>query len=226
MIIFVKKAVHIRGYCERLNKSHKTYTDEEIAEQFSTALNLNSTPPKDLELKIAYEMKILAYKNDKDEKEAILDNLYKFLGWKNSKDNALFEPLDFEFWIGISSMPFIINDESNNDNIKLMFLLKKKYGARGIIEIFGNKADTFFEVSRIMSGLQYSFSTEWSAQHNLKKKKEKIYSSKYNSLDEIEDNVVIKKIKEEALNFYMDKSKDFNQRRRVFDSHGEEYSSI
>ena len=50
--------------------------------------------------------------------------------------------------------------------------------------------------------------------------------SMYNSLDEMEEELSVKKIGAEAQIFYMDKSKDLKERIKVFEKYGHEEGSI
>jgi hypothetical protein len=52
------------------------------------------------------------------------------------------------------------------------------------------------------------------------------FKSDYNSMDDLEYNVVAKKIKEEACKFYHDKSKNFDERLKVFNKYAEHKTYI
>ena len=52
--------------------------------------------------------------------------------------------------------------------------------------------------------------------------KNEIFTSPYKNLENIENKVVVKNIKVESKKFYLDKTKKFKERVRVFAVHGEE----
>jgi len=60
----------------------------------------------------------------------------------------------------------------------------------------------------------------WKEKNKIKKESEKIYTSNFKDLNDLEENVTVKNIKTEAKKFYMDKTKDFKKREKVFSKHG------
>jgi hypothetical protein len=93
-------------------------------------------------------------------------------------------------------------------------------------EIFGSKfEDNCHLVSKINRAIE-NFMNVWDEKNNRKKLKTKSFFSPFNSLDELEANVVVKHIEEEAKKFYHDKTKNFEERVKVFTRHGAQKDSI
>lgn len=70
------------------------------------------------------------------------------------------------------------------------------------------------------------FDNYWDNAKRKKDLKAKKFISPYNSLDEIEENVVIKNIPTIAKQFYHDKTKDFEERVKVFTKYAKRNTSI
>jgi len=219
----IKQSGAHQSYCSHLYKNSKVFTDEEIGQQILTMLNTSSFNKDNLNDMFYKLLDNLPYKNENEEKLLFIDNMYKIIGWNNSENDNLLVPMDETFWKNFGSMPYVINDTDSN---RKLVELKKRFGAAGAREIFGVKFDSSYDIRTVIFNFIYNFSNEWKKQQSLKIKKETLYSSIYNSLDEIEDNVVVKNIKSEAKKFYMDKSKDFDERCKVFSTHGENYTYI
>jgi len=205
-----------KGYAARLVKNHKTYTDEEIGEQIYTVLNTFIDPIL-LKKKISKMMDMLSYEDESKDKKYVVNEVYKMLGWKTEDNKDGLTPINEEFWVGSGSIPFVISESDYN---KKMFNLKTLYGAMGLHEIFGKNIEVFFDIKSILFGTINSFPVEWNKRYDLKIEKNKKYSSNFDSLDDLEDNVVVKNIKSEAIKFYRDKSKNYKERRKVFEKHG------
>jgi L-rhamnose mutarotase len=195
---------------------NKVWTDEEIGEQINTMINSNTFDDTVLADKIDELMKSLPLENLNIEKEIFKTNLYQLIGWD------VLTPLNTEFWMRFGSAPFTLKHNSNPKLTQAHNL----YGACGMDEIFGTK----FEDNIHLTGISYNainqFDNIWTDKKNKKDLKNTVHTSLFNSLDEIEENVVVKRIKEEAKKFYHDKTKVFEERVKVFTRHGEQENSI
>lgn len=190
----------------------KIWNDEEIAEQIITLLNIksyNDITFKDLVNKI---MKTISYIDLTEDTEKFKTVLFKELNYDK------LTPFNQNFWKNFGSAPFDI-DERFSNNTLLEF--KEKYGACGMSEIFGNKFKSNYHLTYLINNTLSEFNSKWIV---IKEKKDlniHTFNSPYNNIDEIENNVTINKIIEEAKIFYHDKTKNFNDRIKVFTKYGE-----
>jgi L-rhamnose mutarotase len=190
---------------------NKVWTDEQIGEQINTMMASKTFGDTVLDDRIEDLMKSLPLENLSVEKETFKINLYKMVGWD------VLTPLNPNFWARFGSAPFFISEKDNN---KKLLTFRKLYGACGMNEIFGSKfEDNYRLVYKINNAIE-NFINLWEEKNNIKKIKTKSFFSPFNSLEEIEENVVVKHIGEEAIKFYHDKTKIFEERVKVFTRHG------
>jgi len=204
----LKKAIDVSG--KKL--LHGNPSDEKIDNQIDVLLN--SIIRSDDEL---YKESTRIYSKidlSMDEKQAedfIKNEFYKFVGFDK------FGPLDNNFWRNFGSAPMYQKYED-----------EKGKGGIGMDTIFGNKfSDCYsycYEIPGFISSALESFKSK---KINNKQKENKAKNvSPYKNLADLEDNVVVKKISEEAKKFYLDSTKSLKDRLEVFDKHGEEDSCI
>lgn len=148
--------------------------------------------------------------DEKKAEEFIRETFYKFVGFNDG-------PLDNNFWINFGSAPFYtkyVKDEYKNK------------GSVGMDEIFGKQFEHcysyIYEIRDEISSLTNAFTEK---KKRLTQKKE-IFSSPYKDLNELEENVVAKKIKDEAFVFFSDKTKSLENRLEVFKKYGKTHSYI
>lgn len=190
---------------------NKVWTDEEIGEQINTMIESKTFSDTDLNDKIEELINSLPFENISTEKELFKSNLYKLVGWD------ILTPLNPVFWEKFGSAPFFI---SENDTNKKLLNFRKIYGACGMNEIFGSKFEDNCHLVHIINNALTYFNDKWEEKKKRKEIKTQFFSSTFNSLDEIEENVVIKHVAEEAKKFYHDKSKVFEERVKVFTRYG------
>lgn len=201
----LKKAVDVSG--KKL--LHGKPSDKKIDTQIEILMNTNSISKGMLEEEKTRIFSKLDINMSKEEVEkSITDSLYKLIGFDK------FGPLDNGFWRNFGSAPFFQEFED-----------KKKKPGIGMDTIFGDKFEKNHSVAHdiiwCIEDLLRRFLTK---KENASKKENVI--SKYKSLDDLEENLPVKKIAEEAKIFYMDESKSYKERLRVFDKYGEEDSCI
>jgi len=209
---FANRGTTHPSHFEHLMKVSKTWSDEEIEEQILAMLNQKEVSEKALQECINTFYKTLPYENFEKEELLFKKFLLDFMGWKK------FNTLHPSFWNEFGSAPYSISIDDRNKNLKYW---KEHYGACGMQEIFGDKFSKVYHLIYAPKNHFNSFKENWQAEANLRIEAKKVYSSPYNSLDELEENCSVKKIKEEAKKFYLDKTKDFDERIKVFQSHGE-----
>ena len=115
---------------------------------------------------------------------------------------------DSSFWSSFGSAPYYQIHEDE----------KGEKGGVGMNTIFGNQFEDCHSimhgVSRIINVLQDEYNAEM-----LRRNRENVVSE-YSDLDDLEDNVVAKKIYEVAEVFYKDTTKSFDKRLVVFEKYG------
>jgi hypothetical protein len=195
--------------------SAKTWTDEEIATQLEVFFATPSIEEVKFNGMVDSMLKKLPIVNYEEERNAFKQELFKVLNWTEEKNGLC------DMWLPFGSAPYVI---SNN---KKLVEAANKYGAVGINVILGTEFSNKFHLFWYsVSNALHHFESFWKEAKAKKELKSTIFTSPYNSLDEIEDNVVVKKIPEAAKAFYLDKTKDFYERVKVFSKHGEFDSSI
>lgn len=195
----------------------KVWSDKEIEDQIITMNTMNQVGERELTEKIESLMSSLPLEN-LDEKQQFKKDLYSFLGWT---DKA---PLDPKFWANFGSAPcsFDGTDTYNKNLVRY----HREYGTVGMDVIFGDAFDKNYHVIHTANNALEGFAGMWNEKKKFKDIKNKMFSSPYESLDDLEENVTMKKIEEEARKFYMDKTKKFEDRLEVFNKYGKEESYI
>ncbi len=122
---------------------------------------------------------------------------------------------DLEFWKNFGSAPLYQKHEND-----------KKKGGVGMDTIFGDKFDLCYSHIRDSINLTDSLFNSYSKLLEKSQLQNINVKSKYNSLDDLEDNVVAKKIEAEANIFYKDKTKPMAERLLVFEKYGESENYI
>ena len=214
--LFKNRGTTHESHFYHLKKNMKTYFDQEIADQIETMLNHIVFGEQDLIDKTNSFFNESPLVDLVSEKKIFTDKVYKLVGWDK------FKPLDRKFWREFGSAPI---GGLSKSNAKLM-KFKDKYGACAMEEIFGLKFSNTYFYTYAVQNIIDGFAGKWNEAIKLKKEKEKVYSSPYKDLNDLEENVTVKKIKEESKNFYLDKTKDFKERVKVFSMHGKFEGSI
>jgi hypothetical protein len=200
-------------------KNDKVWTDEEIATQieaFFVTPYMSETQFKDIIHKM---MKSLPLVNREHERKMFKELLYGILNWTEEKNGAS------EMWKKFGSAPCAPDGKFHGN--KNLERYSKLYGACSMETIFEGQFSKKFHIFwyGANNALQ-EFETFWKEAKKKKDLAAQTFSSPYNTLEDLEDSVVVKKIKDEAVKFYLDKTKDFTERVRVFAVHGEEESCI
>jgi len=183
------------------------YGDPIIKSQISTLLRQNVYPKHVLEDKFN---QIFLAQNFKQPIANIIQNItrefYIFLGWHNNT------PLYPDFWKEFGSAPFVTDYSPDlKDAIK--------NGAKGMIEIFESQErfSTFsysYQVPKLIDQLPEMIDKK------LKELNKKVYHSDFKNMQDMEDNTLVKNISIEAEKFWMDETKDLNERIKVFNKYG------
>lgn len=204
----LKKAIDVSG--KKL--LYRNPSDEKIDNQIDVLINAIERSSGELKKEQTRIYSKLDFSLDEKQAEKfITTEFYKFVGFDK------FGPLDINFWRNFSSAPFYQDSED-----------KKGKGGIGMNTIFDTKFESCYsycyEIPGFISSTLESF--------KIKKTKDKEKSaqvkniSPYKNLSDLEDNVVVKKIAEEAKTFYLDYTKSLEDRIEVFNKHGEEDSCI
>ena len=202
-----------------LSPNSKIWTDEEISNQievfFATPM-MNETDFKDKVNKIR---KSLPIENKEAERKIFKQKFFELLNWTEEKNGIS------EMWVKFGSAP-CSSDGKFHGNKKLE-KYAKLYGACSMTTIFeGQFSDKFHIFWYGARNAMQEFKTFWKEEKRKKDLASQTFTSPYADLEDIEDNVVVKKIKEEAKKFYLDKTKKFSERVRVFAVHGKEEGFI
>lgn len=208
-----------RAHCSHYNHikpNSKVFSDLEIENQLITFMSQNVFSNSDLidkESVIFKSLKFLDYKTDFDNYKTALYNL---VGWTGLTQ------LDGNFWTKFGSAPFFISDTN-----KQLVEMQKKYGACGLNELFGkDRFSNGYHQTYTIPNLLGSFKIKWEDASKINNKKNTIYTSTYNTIDEMEEILSVKKIKEEAENFYLDKTKSIEERCKAFSKYAEKETYI
>lgn len=201
-----------------MKKGAKIYSDEEIATQIEVFFNTpNISEEKFSSIKNKL-FKSLPLKDKNKEKQALREILFSCLNWTEERNGLS------KMWAPFGSAPSGDDETLHGEKLQL---LQQKYGACSMGTIFnGEFSEKFHIFWYSVNNTLHEFDTYWDLVKSQKDLKETAFSSPYNTLDEIEENVVMKKIPEAAKNFYLDKTKSFEERLKVFAAHGKQDSSI
>jgi hypothetical protein len=200
-------------------KNDKVWSDEEIATQievfFATPM-MNETKFKDI---VNSMLKALPIEDKRREKQVFKDLLYGILNWTKEKNGISL------LWRKFGSAPSAKDNKFHGN--KLLEKYAKKYGACSMGTIFDDQfSDKFHIFWYGANNALQEFESYWDEAKRKKDLKAQEFSSPYKDLNDIEENVVMKKIPEAAKMYYMDKSKPFNERVTVFSVHGKEAGFI
>jgi len=192
----LKKATDVSGR----KLIHKMYTDKQVDSQISLLVGMH---PKTRDLIRHEESRIvnaIDYSLPKEE-------VYKFIESEIKSFLGFSEEVIEGFWKNFGSALILKEHESmSRANI-------------GMDRIFGTK---FTSCSSFVHGYKSYINTVIEAyEFKIKSTKKEIFSSKYNTLKELEENVTIKNSKAQARIFWMDKSKTTENRMDAFDAYGE-----
>lgn len=214
--MFKNRGTTHESHFSHLRKTEKTFSDDEIADQIYTMLNQVAFSEQPLQDKMNLFFNECELIDMKSEKKLYKKKVYNLIGWDKLK------PLNNTFWREFGSAP--INGLSTSNKKLMMF--KDKYGACAMEDIFGYKfSRTYFYTYTILNNIK-NFDEKWKEANKIKNESEKVYTSPYKNIDDLEENISVKRIKDEARKFYLDKSKNFKDRVDVFNKYGESHSYI
>src|SRR6185369_6160848 len=146
--------------------------------------------------------------------EIVRNILYVRMGWDKMT------PIDTKFWTKFGSSCGVIDKVH-----KKIYDLKERFGAKGTTEIFGERFSKVYGSLYRIQNLMQSFDNVWKKFQEIEEMK-KPQHSPYDTLDQIEEEVTVKNAKREAEKFYLDRSKNWKERLKVFRKYGTTLSSI
>lgn len=202
---------------KHLTNAARTWTDEEIYQQIKTMLHQKYLSDSELENHYQQFFKTLKFENYENDVQLLRDYFTELFEW-----NGLV-PLNPDFWARFASAPYFIMPTHNQKLVEA----KELYGACGMREIFDDSFENSgYTKAYYINNKIYSFKQDWLSQAEIIKEKATIYSSPYKNLEDFQENVTIKNSTKEAKNFYMDKTKNINDRITIFNEFGEKDSCI
>ena len=180
---------------------NEKYSDQEIFDQlrvYFDTINLNELELRD---KIeVFKCELPIDLSVEECKKLIKDYFNNLVGWSETKY------MDIHFWSKFggcqyTQMPFLVENDTDAFGVKLSLA--------GIIYNQLNYFDGWYQ--------DYC---------NRVTMRRTIFTSPYRNMDEMEEELSVKRIKEAAKNFYLDKTKDLYERIKVFANYGEDHSCI
>ena len=192
----------------------RVWSDSEIEAQIVTFDKMNVISEQEVEQLATSIKKSLSYKD-------ITEDTVRFTKLLTEKVWGDITPLDPDLWRKFGSAPYYISNSNKN-----LVKLQKKYGACGMMDIFGDRFENGYRMINFISRQVYQLNKEWVDTKAILELKSLTFSSPFSSLEDLEENVVVKNVKEEAQKFYLDKTKNFDDRVTVFAVHGEEETYI
>ena len=214
-----KESTSHHSHWTGLSPNSKVWTDEEISDQVEIFLKTPSMNQTDFKDKINKILKGLPIEDKNEERKIFKQKIFELLNWTEEKNGIS------EMWIKFGSAPSAADGKFHGN--KKLEKYAKLYGACSMTTIFeGQFSDKFHIFWYGANNSLQEFETFWDEAKRKKDLASQTFTSPYKDLEDIEDNVVVKKIKEEAKKFYMDKTKDFSERVRVFAVHGREEDYI
>jgi hypothetical protein len=206
------------SHWNRLSKTAKTYTDEEIKTQIEVFFETPMISEVKFKSVVDAALKALPIKDIENERNLYKEIIFGILGWTEDRNGL--SPM----WAPFGSAPS--NPDGSLHGEKLQ-ALQKKYGACSMGTVFdGQFSDKFHLFWYSVNAALHQFETYWKEAKKKKDIKESTVSSPYKDLNDIEENVVMKKIEEAAKEFYLDKTKDFDERIKVFNKYGKKDTCI
>lgn len=197
----------------------KVWTDEEISDQVEIFFNTPVMNETDFKDKINKILKDLPLEDKETERAIFRKKIFELLNWTEEKNGIS------EMWRKFGSAPSAADGKFHGN--KKLEKYAKLYGACSMTTIFEGQFSNKFYIFWYGANQSFQlFETYWDEAKRKKDLASQTFTSPYKNLEDIEDNVVVKKIKGEAKKFYLDKTKKFSERVRVFAVHGEEESYI
>jgi hypothetical protein len=199
-----------------LEKNSKVWTDDEIWDQYLFFITLSNIQDDKLSKEVEAIYSTFDYVDEKTDNKVFIEKVNKVFGINSS---TIF---DTTFWSKFGSAPYTIKGITNKDLINA----NKRFGTVGMNEIFENGEFSKYQIIRHYNSTMSYFSATWKAKKVIYDLEKQNFSSPFKDLQEMEDNVVVKKIKDEARKYYLDKSKPLQERIKVFSAHGNKETSI
>ena len=170
-----------------MRKSAKIYSDEEIATQIEIFFDTPIISEEKFRLMKDKLFKSLPLNDKEKEKQAFREILFSCLNWTEERNGLS------KMWSPFGSAPCGVHDDLGLHGEKMQ-ALQQKYGACSMGTIFdGEFSDKFYLFWGTINNTLYEFDAYWDLAKSQKDLKETTFSSPYNTLDEIEENVVMKK---------------------------------
>ena len=179
------------------------WTDSEIIEQLRTFFE--STQRSSHEVTKHYNDFLRRIPLDmtvEEVKMAVQLEMYNFFGWIN------LTPMDMTFWsnmgrVNYANLAVLIEPTSQN-----YFSNIYNYGS------------TLYHI------LTHGVEPLYKKFVEIRNLRDTVHTSIYNNMDEMEEELSVKKIHAAAKEFYLDKTKNFDERKKVFEKYGESIGSI
>lgn len=202
-----------------LLKNNKAWSDEEIATQIEVFYATPAIPEQKFKDIVNKLLSSLPINDIVEERKAFRETLFGVLNWTEEKNGVS------EMWRKFGSAPSAKGGGFHGN--KKLEKYSKMYGACSMHEVFdGQFSDKFHVFWYGVNHALHQFEEFWKEAKRKKELKAQTFISPYNTLDELEDNVVVKKMSEAAKTFYMDETKDFSERVNVFSKYGKAECSI
>jgi len=196
-----------------LTKGSKVWSDEEIATQIEVFFNTPLVDEVKFKNIVENIYKALPLKDKDAERKAVRELIFGILNWTEEKNGLS------KLWVKFGSAPSALDGKFHGN--KLLEKYSKLYGAESMETIFEGQFSAKFHLFWYsVNNALLNFETVWDEMKKRKDLQEKVHTSPYNSLDEIEESVVVKKISVAAKDFYLDRSKPFSERIKVFAKYG------
>lgn len=185
-------------------------SDEKMDEQIDILLNVIKRTPDEINVQESRVMSKIDYsKSEKEVADFIKSEMMTFINLTGTPSQS--------FWRNFGSAPYYQKYEDE----------KGKKGGVGMDTIFGKKFEDchsmMFEVYRLTDDMIGQYMEEKDRRNSPASKN---IESKFKSLDDLEENLSVKKIDAEAKIFWNDETKDFDERLEVFGKYGKNSTYI
>lgn len=189
-----------------------TLSDEKIAEQYHTYLNMTRLTENQLNKFMYSAINKLPLNLSKEQFVKELTNkVYAKLGWDK------LTPINNTIFYNLGSVWF----ETRYFEEKFSHLIKT--GTKGLLHVFENyDSDTI----HFATNIKYHIESMYDVYILKNKSADKNIQSSFKDLNDLEENCSVKKMETEAPIFYKDKTKSLDLRLQVFDKYGKEHSYI
>lgn len=180
---------------------NEKYSDQEIFDQLRAYFDSKTFDEVYIREQIeAFKYTLPTNLSIEEGKKLIQDKFNQLFGWTDSKY------MDIYFWskfggCQFTQVPYLVEYDNN---------------------IFCNKLN----LSSFKHNELYYFEKWYQDYCSRKKARNTIFTSPYNTMDEMEEELSVNKIKEACKNFYLDKTKNLNERIKVFSKYGDTYGYI